>query len=202
MFRAGGGRRVEPLRRTDKCCYRTDRGVGEVPLLGSMSQHLAVLFLCLGAAASQEQKLNVGQLHSAFVNEDSFQYYAVQILPGSEAIKVKLVPSYGDPDVYLSFRSAEPDDLTATWVMDDVGAEEQVLKRDAVEFCQGDPCVLHISVYGYDESEYMIGVYEAEKEKGSVKDECSPGCKQDFIADGVCQQVRAPGAPDACLGRD
>jgi hypothetical protein len=142
----------------------------------------------LGLAAGQdEQALEMGTLKSAFVNEDSFQYYSVTIPQKSKAVKIKLIPSYGDPDAYLSFTSPEPDDLTATWVMDDVGAEEQVIKRDAIEFCQYEPCVLHISVYGYDESEYMIGVYDATPE-GEIPNECAPGCKQDNIADGVCQQ--------------
>ena len=157
---------------------------------------LALLGLAaVGVRAQQaEQQLEMGSLRSAFVNEDSFQYYSILIPSKSNAIKVKLIPSYGDPDVYLSFTAPEPDDLTATWVMDDVGAEEQVIKRDAVEFCQSEPCILHISVYGYDESEYMIGVYDAST-AGVIESECSPGCKQDMIADGVCQQVRPSTVP-------
>jgi hypothetical protein len=160
-----------------------------------LSALLALFGLGLVASQDTEQPLELDSLRSAFVNEDSFQYYSVTIPRTADAIKVKLIPSYGDPDAYLSFTAPEPDDLTATWVMDDVGAEEQLIKRDAVEFCQYDPCVLHISVYGYDESEYMIGVYVARPE-GPIQTECAPGCKQDNIADGICQQVRpSPAVP-------
>jgi len=150
------------------------------------------LAAALGLAEAQEgeKQLSMDALKQAFVNEDSFHYYAVSIPESAKAIKVKLVPTYGDPDVYLSFNIQEPDDLTATWVMDDVGAEELVIRRDAVDFCQSEPCILHMSVYGYDESDYMIGVFKAESggEINKQVEECSKGCKQDFIADGVCQE--------------
>jgi hypothetical protein len=155
-----------------------------------MLRRVALVGLAALGASAQETKLEMDKLRSAFVNEDSFQYYSIQVPKASSAVKVKLIPSYGDPDVYLSFTTPQPDDLSATWVMDDVGPEEQVLRRDAQDFCEDEPCILHISVYGYDEAEYMIGVYDTSTASFTIEKECAPGCPQEKIADGVCQQVR------------
>lgn len=144
-------------------------GIWPTPRPTMMSRFLCLLALGLGLAAGQggdevgtnEQPLELGKMKNAIVNEDSFQYYAITVPLKSQAVKVKLIPNYGDPDAYLSFTTSEPDDLTATWVMDDVGAEEQVIKRDAIEFCQFEPCILHITVCGHGEAGYIIGVFDA-----------------------------------------
>lgn len=149
----------------------------------------SLLCLLVGEHSAQAQQLEVGTMRSAFVNERSYQYYSVRILPQASAIKVKLIPTYGDPDAYLSFVEIKPDSLATTWIMDAVGAEELVIRRDDAGFCKYEPCILHVSVYGYDESEYMIGVYDASS-TSQTQSECAPGCQQGMVADGVCQQVR------------
>ena len=78
--------------------------------------------LCLALAGlaalarAQETRLELNALKSAFLNEDSFQYYSIEVPKASTAVKVKLIPSYGDPDVYLSFTTPQPDKLSATWM--------------------------------------------------------------------------------------
>lgn len=46
------------------------------------------------------------------------------------------------------YARSQPDDTTATWMMDEMGTEERLLRRQATNFCTEEPCVLHISVYG------------------------------------------------------
>lgn len=109
---------------------------------------LLLLAAALGLAAGAEQPLSLGELASGYVDEDDFKHYAARIPPDAPAVKVIITPIFGDPDVYLSFRETEPDDASATWMMDQMGTEERLLRRQAAQFCEGEPCVLHISVYG------------------------------------------------------
>lgn len=153
---------------------------------------LALLVLAVASSTTgSEQVLEPGTLRSAFVNEDSFQYYAVNVPEDAAGVKVRLIPSYGDPDVYASFMYPMPDSMTASWVMDDIGTEEAVFLRGRPFFCTAEPCTLHMSVYGFEESEYTIGAYMLAESEIRANDQCAPGCSSDLIGDGVCQQVRA-----------
>lgn len=107
-----------------------------------------------------EQPLALGVPFSGRLDEDEMAFFQCVVPPSVQAIVVKLIPQSGDPDAYLSFQFAQPDEDVAPWVLDDLGAEEKRLSRELPEFCAAEPCVLHITVFGYDATEYSIGVFE------------------------------------------
>ncbi|KAG8462270.1 hypothetical protein KFE25_012090 [Diacronema lutheri] len=143
--------------------------------------------VALGASRAREAPLKLSELASGYVQEDDFEHYAVRIPPSSRAVKVIITPIFGDPDVYLSFVHAEPDDTTATWMMDGIGTEERLLRRQAADFCVGEPCTLHVSVYGYEASEFKLAVYNAtDLSSGGDPPMCAPGCAEFALSDGIC----------------
>jgi hypothetical protein len=79
--------------------------------------------------------VGTGEIVTGSVHEDEARFYAVRILPAVPAVRVFLVSISGDADLFLSFRGPHPSATNATWVMDDVGIEELVLRRSSEDFC-------------------------------------------------------------------
>jgi hypothetical protein len=147
-----------------------------------------LLFVALVGAVGEEIKLKLAELTSGYVEEDDFLHYAAHIPPSAPAVKVIITPIFGDPDVYLSFFTAEPDDTTATWMMDEMGTEERLIRRQATDFCTGEPCILHISVYGYEASEFRLAVYNTSDigAPGGDAPKCAANCNEFDLSDGIC----------------
>lgn len=156
--------------------------------LGRQPSVLWILGCCWlpHAGRAAETEVQLGKLVSGYVKEDGFACYAVRIPRIAPALKVIITPIFGDPDVYISFLVPEPDDTTATWVMDDMGTEERLLRRKAADFCPSEPCVLHLAVYGYEAAEFRLAVYETEDIDGKGSPNCAPDCPSFGLSDGRC----------------
>mmetsp|Transcript_13652 Transcript_13652/g.40268 ORF Transcript_13652/g.40268 Transcript_13652/m.40268 type:complete len:516 (+) Transcript_13652:70-1617(+) len=149
-----------------------------------------VFAVSLAGAAAEEIALKLGELTSGYVEEDDFLYYAARIPKEAGAVKVIITPIFGDPDLYLSFHTVEPDDTSATWVMDEMGTEERLIRRSAAEFCQSEPCTLHLSVYGYEAAEFRLAVYNTSDISKNAQETpmCAPSCNEFDLSDGICDK--------------
>lgn len=158
---------------------------------------------------------------SGVVQEDALVYYSLRIAPSVPAIKVMLIPVYGDADLLLSFLGPYPSMGNATWVMDEVGVEELLIRRSSDDFCQFEPCVLYMTVSGYETTEYKLIVYHVQSPETISTAMCAPGCAAFDLSDGVCDkkcnvsactfdggdcllssstQLCAPGCPSTWIG--
>mmetsp|Transcript_43723 Transcript_43723/g.108207 ORF Transcript_43723/g.108207 Transcript_43723/m.108207 type:complete len:521 (-) Transcript_43723:153-1715(-) len=148
---------------------------------------LALGIGALHPGGASETPIELGALVSGYVAEDDFMHYSATIPPSSQAVKVIITPMFGDPDVYLSFFTEEPDDTTATWMLDEMGTEERLLRRQASDFCTSEPCVLHISVYGYEKAEFRLAVYNTtDLTSADASPKCAANCNEFDLSDGVC----------------
>jgi hypothetical protein len=73
---------------------------------------------------------------SGRIREDQTLHFSLRVLPSVPAVKVMLIPVYGDADLLLSFQGPYPSMANATWVMDEVGVEELLIRRSSDDFCQ------------------------------------------------------------------
>mmetsp|Transcript_16325 Transcript_16325/g.38812 ORF Transcript_16325/g.38812 Transcript_16325/m.38812 type:complete len:514 (-) Transcript_16325:336-1877(-) len=178
----------------------------------------------LGVAISSHAHMidiKPGVFVSGSVREDELVHYAIRVLPTMPAVKVMLIPVTGDADLLLSFNGPYPATANATWVMDEVGVEELLIRRSSDDFCQFEPCVLYMTIVGYETTEYKLVVSHVTSPETIATDSCAPGCAAFDLSDGVCHpkcnvsqciydggdcllsgstQLCAPGCPTAWIG--
>lgn len=120
------------------------------------------------------------------VMEDAMRFYRLRIPLDLPAVRVLLVPLAGDADLFLSFRGAYPSLDNATWVMDGVGVEELLVRRASDDFCEAEPCVLYMTIIGYEPTRYRLIVNAIESPATILRDECAPKCATFGLSDGKC----------------
>ncbi|KAJ1640744.1 hypothetical protein T492DRAFT_390930 [Pavlovales sp. CCMP2436] len=100
-----------------------------------------------------------GSILRANISLNEMQYFTTSIPKDAPAVKVSVVPLFGDADAYLSFEPfvAIHD---AMWHMDNPGMNELLLRRSASDWtCRAEEaCPVHFALFGYSTSEYLFAI--------------------------------------------
>ena len=127
------------------------------------------------------------------VKEHTYTFYEVSVPKDVERLRVVVVPTSGDPDLYVSFDNAFPTGGNYTFLSDSYGVEEWTLGRDTYLFCGAAgpeaACTLHLSVLAYDEdSSFSIIVYGEGADGELQPTVCAEGCAWTSLGDGTCDE--------------
>jgi len=131
------------------------------------------------------------------VHEHEYAYFTVEVPAAIRFVKVVVVPSQGDPDLYLSFDNPLPTGANYTFMQDSVGVDEFSIGRYNHLFCgaaaKDAACTLYLSVLGFDErTVFNLLVYGVEEDYfatggvGEARLLCAPGCEWTSIGNGEC----------------
>ena len=139
--------------------------------------------------------LKLNAMITGDLEEHTYVFYEVWVPKAIGLIKVVVVPSEGDPDLYLSFDKEFPTGGDYTFMSDNYGVEEFTIGRYNYLFCgEAGPtsgCKLHLSVLAYDEhTAFSLIVYGVEDPTADDAPStlCAPGCEWTTLGDGTCNQ--------------
>jgi hypothetical protein len=148
----------------------------------------ALLALARGDEAV-EKLAEFGQVYRDRLEITETSFHKMTIPASAPAIKVAIVPLFGDADLFLSFEPFE-DINDANWRMENSGLDEMIIRRTAVDWTCPDPdaCVLHFASYGYTTTEFLFSIVPVDDP--TITDpneiECAPGCSHFELTDNEC----------------
>lgn len=152
----------------------------------------ALLLSVTALAAAQDQPPPAPYAFNTIMREridmSNTLYYSTTIPQDAPAIKISIVPLFGDADVFISF---EPftDAEDSQFRMENPGMEEMLLRRDAYEWtCKELTCALHFAIFGYSTSEFLFRVspFDDPTVQDPMDVECAPGCTHFELTDAEC----------------
>jgi hypothetical protein len=99
------------------------------------------------ASFAQSVALQDGVPQSGVVDKEAFRYYRFRVLNGHSDLTISVVPTSGNPDLYVQLGSL-PEIDNYTWYVHQSGGENIVISRTDPNFCALPECTYFIGVHG------------------------------------------------------
>lgn len=122
--------------------------------------------------------LQFGKWHGDSVYEHRYNYYRVHVPAGCLGVQLVVVPTSGNPDMYISFDQPFPTGHSYSYAQKGATVDVFRITRDTPGFCgelgKQSECDIYVSVAGYETARFHLIAYNLTSPNASSS--CSNDC--------------------------